>query len=87
MQAIETKYHGPTNCRGSRIKASCEAGSVTVGLDHALNIAQNHAAACAALLRKLGWGKGTHGSYVGGALKSGVWVWVAKESGDVVAVL
>lgn len=27
MQAIETKYLGPTNTRGSRIKASAQAGS------------------------------------------------------------
>lgn len=30
MQAIQTKYLGPTNFRPSRIKASCERGSITV---------------------------------------------------------
>lgn len=29
-QAISTKYIGPTNYRSARVKASCEAGSVTV---------------------------------------------------------
>ena len=37
MQAIETKYFGPSNVKGSRIKATAQAGSVTVGYDHALN--------------------------------------------------
>ena len=30
MQAIVTKYHGPTETKGSRITAKCGAGSVTV---------------------------------------------------------
>ena len=55
-QAIVTKYHGPGNVRGSRIKATAAAGSVTVHYDHALNIEQNHAAAAAALANKYGWG-------------------------------
>jgi hypothetical protein len=33
MQAIQTKYLGPTNTKGSRIKAWCERGSVTVDYD------------------------------------------------------
>ncbi len=66
MQAIETKYLGPTNFRGARIKASAEAGSVTVPYDHALNVEGNHDAACKALVRKWGW----FGSWIRGALPS-----------------
>lgn len=29
-QAIVTKFLGPTNYRGSRVKATCQAGSVTI---------------------------------------------------------
>ncbi len=66
MQAIETKYLGPTNFRGARIKASAQAGSVTVPYDHALNVEGNHDAACKALVRKWGW----FGSWIRGALPS-----------------
>lgn len=57
-QAIETKFLGPTNVRGSRIKATAQAGSVTVPYDHALNSEANHTAAAVALCAKFGW-KGT----------------------------
>ena len=54
-QAIETKYLGPTNHRGGRIKASAQAGSITIPWDHALNTDNNHDMAAIALLKKLGW--------------------------------
>lgn len=54
-QAIVTKYIGPSNTKGSRIKATAAAGSITVHLDHALNIEQNHAAAAQALANRFGW--------------------------------
>lgn len=52
MQAITTKYFGPTNFRGGRIKASAQRGSVTVAYNHALNIEGNHRAAIDALVVK-----------------------------------
>jgi hypothetical protein len=55
MQGIETKYLGPTNFRGGRIKASAEAGSITVSYDHALGVEDNHRMAAIALMKKLGW--------------------------------
>lgn len=54
-QAITTKFHGPTDSRGSRYSARCEAGRVTVAADDGLSDHENHKAACLALLRKLGW--------------------------------
>jgi len=55
MQAIRTRYHGPSNVRGSRISAQCEAGKIFVSYDHALDLHDNHAAAAKALQDKLGW--------------------------------
>lgn len=54
-QAIVTRYYGPTNTRGSRVKATCDAGSLTVSWDYALDAPENHAAAVYALAHKLGW--------------------------------
>ena len=39
MQAIRTRYIGPTNTRDSRIQAKCEAKTIYVSYDHALTIA------------------------------------------------
>lgn len=55
MQAIITKFFGPTNYRGSRIKATCSGGNIMVNIDHALSSDENHRAAADALVRKLGW--------------------------------
>jgi hypothetical protein len=55
MQAIRTRYHGPTNSRGSRIIAKCEGGSITMPYDHAQNLEGNHAAAARLLLERMGW--------------------------------
>lgn len=52
MQAIVTKYIGPTERRGSRIKASCERGSVTIGYPHELSGDNVHIAAANALVEK-----------------------------------
>jgi hypothetical protein len=56
MQAIEVKYFGPTNYKGSRWKATAAAGSVTVGYDYALNSTDNALAAAQALVDKFEWG-------------------------------
>lgn len=74
-QAIVTKYLAPTNCKGARVKAICDGGSLTKAWNHELNPAQNHALAARHLVTKLGWGsarwipaglpqKGTSWSYV-----------------------
>jgi hypothetical protein len=55
MQAITTKFFGPSNVKGARIKATCEAGSITIGYRHELTGEGPHAAAAMALVRKLGW--------------------------------
>lgn len=54
-QAIETRGIGASNTRGSRIKATAWAGSITVPYDYELSEPQNHAAAALALIAKLEW--------------------------------
>lgn len=68
MQAIQTKYIGPTNTRGSRIKAWCDAGSVTIGYPHELSGQAVYRAAAEALADKLGWNTPHYAKLLGGAL-------------------
>jgi hypothetical protein len=77
MQAIKTKYLGPTNYRGSRIKASCQAKSLTLSWDHALNPDKNHIAAAKALVTDLNW---NYGRWIGGELPDGSTVFVCDSS-------
>ena len=79
MQAIRTKYHGPTNNRGSRISAQCEAGRIFVPYDYALNIDGNHKAACDALIKKLGWDNEHYADMVGGVF-NGAMYWVFERA-------
>jgi hypothetical protein len=65
--AITTKYFGPTNSRGSRVKAKCDAGSVTVAWNYSLGIPGNHRAAAKALADKMG----RTGAWVGGSIGEG----------------
>ncbi|MFA5186998.1 MAG: hypothetical protein WC551_11000 [Patescibacteria group bacterium] len=56
MQAILCTYFPATNTRGSRIRASCAAGSITIGYPYELGAGEEaHAAAAMALAHKLGW--------------------------------
>jgi hypothetical protein len=66
MQAIQTRYLGPSNVRGSRVKAFAAAGSITLRWDHRLNAEGNHRAAAEALANKLGW----QGKWFGSELPS-----------------
>ncbi len=52
MQAIQTKYHGPTNTRGSRVSASCARGRISVEWNDAFISEQNHVRACELLCAK-----------------------------------
>ena len=73
MQAIRTRYFGPSNVRGSRIQAKCEARTIYVSYDHALNLGENHLAACRALRLAMDWDKGP--PMVGGFFgNDGYWV-------------
>lgn len=76
MQAIITKYLPVTNTRGSRIKATCVAGSVTIGYPHELSGMACHAAAAKVLVDKMGWNDAHYGGLLGGQLPSGEYVFV-----------
>lgn len=52
MQAIQTKYLPATNNRGSRIKASCERGSITIPYPHELSGDEVHREAVRQLLAR-----------------------------------
>lgn len=71
MQAIITKYIHPTDTKQARVKASCQAGSVTVSWDHALDVDGNHDAACEALRKKLHWLAPHYGPHVSGGMPDG----------------
>ena len=68
--AIQTRYLGPTNHRGSRIKAYTDSGrSVTIECESAKSSEENHRTAASALMAKMGWTDdliegGTHEGYV-----------------------
>ena len=63
-QAIKTKWIGPTNYHGSRIKAKCEAKTIIIQWDHAISVEDNHTAAAKELAEALKWS----GFWLGGAL-------------------
>ena len=68
MKAIQTKYMGPTNFKGSRIKASdCDGNTLTIPYPHELSGEDVHRKAAEALRDKMGW----TGELIGGALKDG----------------
>jgi hypothetical protein len=78
-QAIETRYYGPTNTRGSRIQAKAWGGSISIPYPHELNTERAHAKAAMALCAKMGWA----GLYVAGGSpgeRGNVYVSVPKAS-------
>jgi hypothetical protein len=79
MQAIQVKFLAPTNTRGSRYKATCAAGSLTLSSDHALNPSDNARKAAEALRDKLGWNTPHHGELIEGGLPDGSYVFVFAE--------
>lgn len=75
MQAILTKFLPPTNHRGARIVAKCDAKRIVVAWDYALNTELNHREAAHALAMACGWDG--YGEWHGGSLpgSSGDYAW------------
>jgi len=48
MQAIRTRFAGPTDTRGARIVATSHYGRTVFAYDYALSAGENHVAAAAA---------------------------------------
>ena len=77
MKAITTKYHGPTNTRGSRVSASDSDGNrVSIPYDHALDSEEIHRKAAVALCARMKWPGAD--AMVGGSVKNG-YVFVFPE--------
>jgi hypothetical protein len=72
MQAIVTKYIGPTSHRGARIKATASAGSITIPYDHSQNHDEPFRIAARAFCDKFNW----EFDHVSGGLPDGSLVWV-----------
>lgn len=77
MKAIMTKYHGPTDFRGSRVSAFDGDGNrVYRSINHALSNDDNRIEATKELCRKMNWhGTLMQGDYKGNAL----YVFVGKR--------
>ncbi len=79
MQTIMTKYLGPTDTKGPRVKAMTSSGhrgsTYTVEWDDSLDVEDNHAYVAQQLLDKLGW----LGTWRMGGLTSG-FVFVNTEA-------
>jgi len=54
-RVIVTKFLGPTDRRGSRVKATSDVGSVTVEWSHTIDAEANHKTAALALASRHGW--------------------------------
>lgn len=76
MQVIQTRFVGPTDTKGARIKAWAEAGSVVISYPHELSGQACHRAAAQALANKFGWSY----KYLGGQLPSGDYAFVPVHS-------
>ncbi len=64
MQTITTKFYGPTNHKGARIKAETTSGvKLWQSWDYALNTSQNHEHAAKALKDKMQWKGKMEGGY------------------------
>ena len=79
FQAIQTKYLGPTNIRGSRVKATADRGSIILSWEDSLNSTQNHVRAAKEYATRAGW----DGHWAGGGIGSGyVFVLTDVNSSD-----
>jgi hypothetical protein len=77
MKAIQTKFMGPTDFKGARVKAWIEGIPLVMPWNHGLEAVDNHGAAARALAVSLKWS----GRLVGGSLpdpdgESMAWVFV-----------
>lgn len=80
MQVIQCKYHGPSETRGSRITAKCEAGSVSIPYPHELSGQACYRAAAEKLAEKLGWTGKYYNQLLGGQLSDSSYVFIFDNS-------
>jgi hypothetical protein len=77
-QAITTTFIGPTDYKGSRCKATAEAGTLTMSWDYRYDSEMNHLLVAQALAEKLGW----DGEWRGGGLPYGSGYCFVMVEGD-----
>jgi hypothetical protein len=80
MQVIQCKYHGPSETRGSRIAAKCEAGSISIPYPHELSGQACYRLAAEKLADKLGWTGKHYGPLLGGQLSDSSYVFIFDNS-------
>lgn len=80
MQAILTKYLGPTNTKGSRIKASCAKGSIIIPYPHEFDVTTAHNFAANRLSEVMEWDNQYYGELITGQLPSGDYCHVFANS-------
>lgn len=73
MLGIYSKYHGPTDTRGSCVRATANHNMVTLPWLSELDSEANHRMAAVALCRKLGWDADR---FFGGVMDDGRYAWV-----------
>ena len=71
-QAIKTSYVSPTNYRGARIIAKCDAKKITVPFDYGSSPDENHTRAANKLAQELGWTQEN----------AGYWQWIGGCFGE-----
>jgi len=65
-QCITTKFLAPTNSRGARVAARCQAKRIVVSWNDSLDVEANHRCAAMALVSFLSWPDAER--WVGGSL-------------------
>lgn len=87
FQTIQTKYVGPTNFRGSRIKARTASSiSIMRSYDSALDSAANHAVVADELQTKMKWQGEYWGEIIGGQNADGSYTWIMAGTTQTVEV-
>lgn len=80
MQAIQTRFIGPSNTKPARIKAWCSAGQIVLSVHTIPENINKHRFAASALCFKLGWistrGAAFSAGLVNGSLPNGDEVFV-----------
>lgn len=76
MQAIQTRYHGPTNTRPARITARAAAGSITISVHTIPANVNRYRFVAVALCAKLLWSDSIADNLVQGSLPNGDEVFV-----------
>ncbi|BAO20668.1 hypothetical protein X917_gp02 [Pseudomonas phage PPpW-4] len=75
MQAIQTKYMGPTDTKGSRVQVTCAGQTRYFGWDHALGSCDNHIKAAEVFAKEWAASFKLHSAI----LKAGVYVHIATD--------